>query len=543
MPSYRPRSEHLEWLLRQAESNDHYRARPAVVYESASVALKESEKAQDVHSIARSKVILGKLALENCAYPKARRLFREAHQIFQAVGDGVRSQFTLEHIGIEHMLAGRFEQGAHALKSAIATIAEDDSAELSKLSHDLANVYLHKGDLSESLQHNFQSVRQHEGSEARGLGFVLYDIAFVLHRCRRESQANPFLDLAEREVQRDIRRDEVAVGIDASPFDLKLRADINLLQGNATAALQLYRASHDLLKRFGFHVTEAECLLDMGRTLVRLGRPEAAGPHFSQALKLAAQIGNNGLNARTQLAYGQYCTATEDYTTAQASLARAFAYAKRMENRDLQVIACESLARLQEAKGNFATATRYWHDAADILQSFAIPSNILDERLGGHSRQLEKYEDPDTLASRAQAEELRELRGIAKTQEALLRSIRGQLNEFRTNLQVGKEDRILTLVQLIDNHLRDGSVDSAARKELEHIDSEFIQALRLQYPTLTAGELQVCSFLALGLENAQIVKLFSLSLRTVQNHRFRIRRKMKLSRNQDLRAELRRLRF
>jgi DNA-binding CsgD family transcriptional regulator len=283
-------------------------------------------------------------------------------------------------------------------------------------------------------------------------------------------------------------------------------------------------------------------LLDIGRTLVKLGRAAEAAPYFSQALKLAARIGNDGLNARALLAYGQYCTAIEQYATAQTSLARALAYARRMDNRDLQVSACEALAQLQEVRGNQMEATRYWHEAANLLQTFAIPSTILDGRATEDPYHGKKSEQSAILAAKAQAEELRELRGLARTQEALLRNIRVQLADLEGATANRRAEIFLALTQLIDNHLRDGAVDSGMRKVLEDVDSEFIQSLRLRYPNLTASELQICSFLALGYDNLKIVKLFARSLRTVQNHRLSIRKKMKLTRSQDLQTELKRMR-
>ncbi len=59
-------------------------------------------------------------------------------------------------------------------------------------------------------------------------------------------------------------------------------------------------------------------------------------------------------------------------------------------------------------------------------------------------------------------------------------------------------------------------------------------ALCSKFPTLTPMEVRMCSLLRLHLKSHEIAQLFSISERSVETHRFNIRKKLKLTRQQSL---------
>ena len=63
---------------------------------------------------------------------------------------------------------------------------------------------------------------------------------------------------------------------------------------------------------------------------------------------------------------------------------------------------------------------------------------------------------------------------------------------------------------------------------------EFSLALNEQFPDLTKMERRICILLRMNLTSSEISQLASLSERTIENHRFTIRKKLKLKKEQDL---------
>ncbi len=67
---------------------------------------------------------------------------------------------------------------------------------------------------------------------------------------------------------------------------------------------------------------------------------------------------------------------------------------------------------------------------------------------------------------------------------------------------------------------------------------EFTQKLTTAYPTLTPTELRICTLVRMNLRSDEIARLFCLSERTIESHRYKIRKKMDLAEGADLLKEL-----
>lgn len=68
----------------------------------------------------------------------------------------------------------------------------------------------------------------------------------------------------------------------------------------------------------------------------------------------------------------------------------------------------------------------------------------------------------------------------------------------------------------------------------EHINPEFEQRLRKDFPSLSKMEFKVCILIRSGLTSIQIAELLSVSERTVENHRYNIRKKFSVGHDEGL---------
>ena len=67
---------------------------------------------------------------------------------------------------------------------------------------------------------------------------------------------------------------------------------------------------------------------------------------------------------------------------------------------------------------------------------------------------------------------------------------------------------------------------------------EFTLKLKEIYPDLTKMEVRICTLIRMNLKSTDISRLTCLTERNIENHRYRIRKKMKLETEQDLGVEL-----
>ena len=68
----------------------------------------------------------------------------------------------------------------------------------------------------------------------------------------------------------------------------------------------------------------------------------------------------------------------------------------------------------------------------------------------------------------------------------------------------------------------------------EHLHEAFLKKLLNAYPEFSPAEIKICSFLRLNMTSKDIALLTHRSLRTIENQRISIRKKMNLSANESL---------
>jgi len=69
---------------------------------------------------------------------------------------------------------------------------------------------------------------------------------------------------------------------------------------------------------------------------------------------------------------------------------------------------------------------------------------------------------------------------------------------------------------------------------LSKVNDEYLFNLTKKHPSLTKQEQLLCSLIFLSLKNKDIANLLNLSVRSLENKRYRIRKKMNLSTTQSL---------
>lgn len=68
----------------------------------------------------------------------------------------------------------------------------------------------------------------------------------------------------------------------------------------------------------------------------------------------------------------------------------------------------------------------------------------------------------------------------------------------------------------------------------ERAHEQFLNKIKEMYPELTAKDLRLCAFLRMNLSSKEIAPLLAISVRGVENHRYRLRKKMSLDHDEKL---------
>ena len=87
------------------------------------------------------------------------------------------------------------------------------------------------------------------------------------------------------------------------------------------------------------------------------------------------------------------------------------------------------------------------------------------------------------------------------------------------------------VIQKIDQNISGGDDWKVFETNLEKAHELFLQKMIWNYPELTHSDLRLCTYLRMNLSSKEIAPLMRISVRAVENHRYRLRKKLKLPRD------------
>ena len=90
------------------------------------------------------------------------------------------------------------------------------------------------------------------------------------------------------------------------------------------------------------------------------------------------------------------------------------------------------------------------------------------------------------------------------------------------------------LLRKIDNHLSSHDEWKIFETNFEQAHETFMRNLKNRYADLTPGDMRLSAFLRMNLSSKEIAPLMGISVRGVENHRYRLRKKMGLLHDENL---------
>ncbi|KQC32972.1 hypothetical protein AAU57_06270 [Nonlabens sp. YIK11] len=109
-----------------------------------------------------------------------------------------------------------------------------------------------------------------------------------------------------------------------------------------------------------------------------------------------------------------------------------------------------------------------------------------------------------------------------------LNQLRGELD----NLPTTQESK--SLKKMLDKSLNSKQDWVAFEEAFNNADKDFFKKIKEKHPNLTSGDLRLCVYLRLNLSSKEIAPLLNISPRSVEIKRYRLRKKMGLSRDDSL---------
>jgi DNA-binding CsgD family transcriptional regulator len=90
------------------------------------------------------------------------------------------------------------------------------------------------------------------------------------------------------------------------------------------------------------------------------------------------------------------------------------------------------------------------------------------------------------------------------------------------------------LVQKIDDNMSSQDEWKVFEANFERAHEQFMKTLNDRFKDLTPSDLRLCAFLRMNLASKEIAPLLGISVRGVENHRYRLRKKLNLDGDDNL---------
>ena len=123
---------------------------------------------------------------------------------------------------------------------------------------------------------------------------------------------------------------------------------------------------------------------------------------------------------------------------------------------------------------------------------------------------------------------------IIKKNEFLI-NMKDMLRQQKEHLGTRYPDKYYdTLVQKIDDNMSSQDDWKVFEANFERAHEQFMKTLTETYKDLTPSDLRLCAFLRMNLSSKEVAPLMGISVRGVENHRYRLRKKLNLDADSNL---------
>ncbi|MBT8295123.1 MAG: histidine kinase, partial [Gramella sp.] len=115
---------------------------------------------------------------------------------------------------------------------------------------------------------------------------------------------------------------------------------------------------------------------------------------------------------------------------------------------------------------------------------------------------------------------------IAAKKNEVLMEIQGELN--RDKSKFSNQFRLKHIMNKINNAVKNKDEWKVFETNFNEVHEDFFKEILVKFPSLTGKDLKLCSYLKMNLSSKEIAPLMGISVRGVEVHRYRLRKKMGL---------------
>ena len=322
-------------------------------------------------------------------------------------------------------------------------------------------------------------------------------------------------------------------------------ANAYLYKKNHTASADYYLKASAIFEKTGNRHYLATALLGLGTVYRELDKDKESADCLKKALTVIK--GSHNLSLETSLSLNLAITflKTDDVRNAMKYYNRSITLIKKVKDKTLASKLYQGFSEVYAQKNDFEKAYSHFKKYHDLYSEiFREESDRVNKilKLKLEKEKSEKEAEIYKLKTRELQYEIE-----MKTKELnAMASYLSQKNEFVKNLvenvksdfsELKLEEKIGSFIgKAVKKAESASSINDDLKRfegELDKFSFEFIEKLSKKYASLTRVELKICSMIKINLSTKEIANLLYLSVRTVENHKYRIAKKLKIKPSQN----------
>lgn len=122
--------------------------------------------------------------------------------------------------------------------------------------------------------------------------------------------------------------------------------------------------------------------------------------------------------------------------------------------------------------------------------------------------------------------------------KAVLDKIKERIKQLYGEVDATTKTQLMSIVNTIKMTRNDRKHWDDFKRYFENINPDFLKQLSAKFPCLTAKDLKYCCYLKMNMSNEDIRLILGINQESVRTHKYRLKKKMVLAKDQDLRNYL-----
>lgn len=505
------------------------RANPVRARDLASEALDLAQGAGEKWWMARSLQMLAVGCAQSGHRDDALDYLREACEIFGGLKD-IALQAEVRHsIAVIHGQQGRYAESIPLYEMNIGVFEQlGKSFWLAMTLNALGTACKMTGEYAKAMDHLVRSIEIFEKEEVSGqLGAAYFGFAVLLHRIGEFDMA---MDYFGRSMHVRIETNDTLgmalthQAIGALHFDRARYED----------ALAEFTRAREMFHELGHFDREANSMNSIGFTHSKTGNHGEALQILREGLALAEAHGGQRFMITLHKNLGNEYWIAGRQKHALEHLHTAEELAQKLGEERLKIDVYELLANWYEHRGNYARALDYYKLHAQIKEELKGNDQklaIQQVRTGHEMKRLEREREIEQLKAEHLEHEMqqknRELASIAM-ELARKNEMLVKVGQEMRMLKKGITTESVDVIERIEGFLGNGNNWETFAAQFNAVHGNFTAQLARMFPELTPTEVKICCLLRINLSSKDIAAMLYISVRTVEIHRGRIRKKLKL---------------